>query len=310
MIKISVIIPNFNNGLWLQMCLESVLLQKGEFKKEIIVVDDHSTDESWDILHDFQKKYPKEVFIYRNPSKGGNSARNFGFSKSSGEYIQWLDSDDSLLEGKFSSQLQTFYEEPSTDIVFSDWRMDFYNEEGELFQQEIVYRNRFLDFTSILLHNILWNVPNTYLMKREICHLCVINNGWSESTKVGQDREFFTLAAILGARFSYCKGIFSVYNRWSKQSVSKKYKEKEIAKETLKLNNRFFKLISESNLSKKRMYQDILNAELLNVLYHQPALRIHRRFMPWRVNLSGLNWKLKMISPLIYFYHLFKQESK
>ena len=97
---VSIIIPNYNNVKWLGDCLESCLLQKGEFKLEIIVVDDQSTDESWGILQNYQSEYPLQVFIYKNPEKGGNQARQYGFSKSNGNYIQWLDSDDQLLEGK------------------------------------------------------------------------------------------------------------------------------------------------------------------------------------------------------------------
>lgn len=307
MSKISIIIPNYNNSQWLPKCLDSVLSQEGSFEKEIIVVDDQSTDESWKILQNYQEQHASEIFIYKNPDKGGNNARNFGYSKSSGDFIQWLDSDDMLLQGKFSMQLKSFEDNPLLNIVYSDWRMDIYNEKAELLDQEFVNRQKFDDFTAVLLVNKLWNVPNSYLMKREICDLCIKNNAWSKKTKVGQDREFFTIAAILGGKFGYCKGLFSVYNRWSNESISKKYKEKEIILETIRLNQRFFELISNSNLVNKNKYHSILNAELLSAIFYQPSLSIPRFFPPWQISLKALHWKLKLISPILYIKHLLKK---
>jgi len=43
---------------------------------------------------------------------------------------------------------------------------------------------------------------------------------WNPGTKVGQDREYYTIAAIMGARFCYTPGEFAVYNRWTRTSVS------------------------------------------------------------------------------------------
>ena len=86
--------------------IESCLTQK--YLHEIIIVDDHSTDNSQEILTRLQKQNPEKTKIFKNPGKGGNNARNYGFSKSTGEYIQWLDADDFLLPGKFEHQIQAF----------------------------------------------------------------------------------------------------------------------------------------------------------------------------------------------------------
>ncbi len=136
MSSISVIIPAFNNTKWLPLTLNSCLAQKDHLK-EIIVVDDYSTDDTWGVLHEYQAKYPQTIKIFKNRSKGGNNARNYGFSLSTGEFIQWLDADDQITEGKFAAQLKLFEFDDSVDIVYSDWKLVTYNTSGNVIREEI-----------------------------------------------------------------------------------------------------------------------------------------------------------------------------
>src|SRR5579872_3830113 len=123
--QISVIIPNYQCEKWLSRTIDSCL-QQNEYLKEVIVIDDHSTDQSWNLLSHYQSEYPGIIKIYRNKLKGGNNARNYGFELSEGEFIQWLDADDQLLPGKFAAQLDIFGKHADTDIVYSDWKLDIY----------------------------------------------------------------------------------------------------------------------------------------------------------------------------------------
>jgi len=105
MSDVSIIIPNYNKKIFLDDTLQSCLIQGLNIVKEIIIVDDNSTDDSWDILQRYQKQHPYLIKIYKNPKKGAASARNFGLSKANGKYIQWLDSDDILGKEKINIQL-------------------------------------------------------------------------------------------------------------------------------------------------------------------------------------------------------------
>lgn len=90
--KISVIIPTYNNGKYLQQCLDSVSHQTYR-NLEIIVVDDGSTDDTQEILeHCREKDHRLRVFYQEN--KGVGVARNVGLSMASGDYIAFIDSDD------------------------------------------------------------------------------------------------------------------------------------------------------------------------------------------------------------------------
>ncbi len=97
---VSVIIANFNYGRYLTECIESVLSQTYQ-NIEIFVSDNASTDESWDILTTFDKRFPGKFSIARNNrNKGAQVNYRTWFSQLSSDYRITLTSDD-VLEEKF-----------------------------------------------------------------------------------------------------------------------------------------------------------------------------------------------------------------
>lgn len=92
MIKISVIIPIYNDEEFLRKCLDSVLHQSLK-EIEIICINDGSTDSTSDILEEYQNLW-NNLKIYTQDNKGVSSARNRGISLSRGEYIAFMDGDD------------------------------------------------------------------------------------------------------------------------------------------------------------------------------------------------------------------------
>lgn len=263
MSRVSVIIPSYQCAQWLPATLDSCLEQK-EYLKEIIVVDDHSTDGSWEVLSRYQSLYPDWVKLYPNRAKGGNQARNYGFELSSGEAIQWLDADDQVKKNKFRDQLSVLDKDAAADIVYSDWELLTYDGDGELRRREEKKNKPCEDFLAeLLMEN--WSSPNTYLLRRGIAERLHALQAWNPGTRVGQDREYYTIGAIIGARFCYTPGNFAIYNRWTRTSVSAapadaRYEYQE------KLLNRFETLIAAQetiSAEKKRKYQDIINTHKL-----------------------------------------------
>jgi glycosyltransferase involved in cell wall biosynthesis len=302
--KVSVIIPNFNNEKWLSICIESCLQQEGEFEIEIIIVDDHSTDGSWELLKKYQLENQGVIFIYRNPSKGGNEARNYGFSKSTGNFIQWLDSDDFLLKGKLENQLKYLNADNNVEVVYSDWRMDFY-EEGKKHKEEI-HLSKATDFylEALILED--WQPNLSYLMRRTVAQRLHEKLGWNPKRKVGQDREYFNLAAIYGASFAYVPGLFSVYNRWSTKSVSKiDYHER--LQLSMDLDDRLINEIESqewlSNSQKKRLLA-ILKTYALKSCYYRPNLRILHPLAFGQIQWGVIHYKMRPIIPFIWMYQM------
>lgn len=293
--SVSVIIPNYNNARWLRKCIGSCLIQK-PFLKEIIVVDDHSTDDSWTILEGIKNKFNEYVKIYKNPYKGANNARNFGFEKSTGEYIQWLDSDDEILPRKFENQLEAFVNF-DCDIVYSDWRMDFYENLIFIRSQSIKCEN-YQDYLLELIKDN-WTSSNNYLIKRATTKQLHTIQAWNPKTLVGQDREYFTFAAIFGTNFKYAPGEFAVYNRWSSMTISgMDFDERLELNQILEKN---FRNEIENKFSGRQLnkYLKVLNAHKIKAVFYNRKINFDRNIFPWEIQWKLIHWKMKLFIPYI-----------
>lgn len=294
--KVSVIIPNFNTASWLPQCLDSCLSQN--FLKEIIVVDDGSTDNSWELLKEYTKQYPDIIKKFKNPQKGANAARNFGFEKSSGVYIQWLDSDDFILPGKFEEQIGAL-EITQMDVAYSDWRMDFYEDNIYKHSEPVKY-GPYQDFAEELLKDN-WTSPNNYLLRREVALKVSNGIGWNPETRIAQDREYFSMVALLGAKFVYVPGIYAVYNRWSINTISGMNFALRI-KLTQILENKLREVILESSFDriKKRHYLSIISTHKLKACYYNPKVELDYSISPFDLQWDLFHYKMRMIIPFVY----------
>ena len=118
---VSVIIPVYNAGKYLSKALESVIAERKQGVSEIIVVEDGSSDNSYEIALEFQQQYPDLVHLYRHPdgeNKGAGAARNLGIRKASADLVCFLDADDYWLPGRLDSAIKTFENNPSIDGVY------------------------------------------------------------------------------------------------------------------------------------------------------------------------------------------------
>ena len=102
---LSVIVPVYNSGEYLEECLTSLVLQ-AVFDFEVIIVDSNSSDNSLDIIKKYCELLP-DVFkyIHLDENKGVSVARNIGFKYASGEYIGFVDSDDFIHRNMYGDML-------------------------------------------------------------------------------------------------------------------------------------------------------------------------------------------------------------
>lgn len=122
--KVSVIVPVYNVENYLEKCLDSLVNQTLK-NIEIIVVNDGTKDDSQKIIDRYTKIY-SNIKSYKKENGGISSARNFGISKSSGDYIGFVDSDDYIDK--------TMYEKLYNKIVSEDYDIvlcDLYRVYGE-----------------------------------------------------------------------------------------------------------------------------------------------------------------------------------
>lgn len=114
---VSVVIPVFNRPHEIKEAVMSVLLQTYTHI-EIIIVDDGSTDETSEVLVDLQQRWPKTIIIIQQANKGPGKAREIGTKQAIGEFIQYLDSDDLLLQNKFDEQVKALQQNPEAMICY------------------------------------------------------------------------------------------------------------------------------------------------------------------------------------------------
>lgn len=112
-LTVSVIIPNYNYGRFLSEAINSVLAQTYS-NVEIIVVDDGSTDNSLEILAEYEKKGIK---VIQQKNSGVGAARNAGTDKSSGELIAFLDADDVWFPQKLEKQIERLYSDNEFGLI-------------------------------------------------------------------------------------------------------------------------------------------------------------------------------------------------
>lgn len=119
--KISIIIPFYNQGEYLNDTLLSVYNQT-HINWECILVNDGSNDSSKTIANKWVNKDKRFKYFYIENS-GVSKARNLGLIKASGDYIQFLDSDDYLFPTKLEDSLKLITEDNNLEIVISNFKM-------------------------------------------------------------------------------------------------------------------------------------------------------------------------------------------
>ncbi|MBQ9267430.1 MAG: glycosyltransferase family 2 protein [Clostridia bacterium] len=113
--KVSILIPCYNTEKYLSKCLDTVIAQTYQ-NLEIILLDDGSTDGSFSIMQEYQKKDNRIIVISRE-NKGVAISRNELIEKSTGEYLTFVDSDDYISSDYVSSMMEAI-EETSSDMAF------------------------------------------------------------------------------------------------------------------------------------------------------------------------------------------------
>ncbi len=143
---VSVITPVYNAEKFIKETIESVINQT--YKDwEMILVDDCSTDSSFEIISDYAKKYPNIKVFKNDKNSGPVDTRNFAIEKSSGRYLAMLDSDDLWKPEKLKKQI-SFMEEKNVYFSYSGY--EIINENGKLLKSytpplKATYKNSLLE---------------------------------------------------------------------------------------------------------------------------------------------------------------------
>ena len=218
--KISIIVPIYNARAYLLSCVESILTQEyGDL--EVILVNDGSTDGSEVLCSELAEKDPRILFLTQ-PNRGVSGARNLGLSHATGEYVMFVDSDDTI-EPSFCAGMISAADATNADLVIGGYTEDDgvkrirHGKEEEIRISADELRQ---DFDSYYKKNIL-GCPFSKLYKRER----IADKRFEEGFPMGEDF-LFNLSV-----YEECKDIVFIpvfgyiYNVQNQNSATKKYKK-------------------------------------------------------------------------------------
>jgi glycosyltransferase involved in cell wall biosynthesis len=194
--KVSVIIPVYNQAMYLRQSLASVAMQTYD-AVETIVVDDGSTDDPETVCGDFGVKY------MRQDNKGPAAALNKGLACATGVYFQRLDADDALMPDKIKKCVEAL-EGTCADGVYTDY---FINNE-----RDVTFRGKetpqVISFDSLACNLITPFPPHSLIVK-----MSSINNiRFDERLKYNPDWLFYITLAGYGLKFLRIPERLCVYN--------------------------------------------------------------------------------------------------
>jgi len=191
---VSILIPAYNAEKWIADTIQSAIAQTWP-RKEIIVVDDGSKDRTVEVARCFKEA----VTVVSQENQGAAAARNHAFRISRGDYIQWLDADDLLIEDKIERQLAQV---DSRRILLSGpWAFFYYKTMRARFIPTPLWQD--LSPVEWLLRKMSQNLhmqTATWLTSRELAEAA---GPWNTRMLSDDDGEYFcrVLLASEGTRF-------------------------------------------------------------------------------------------------------------
>jgi glycosyltransferase involved in cell wall biosynthesis len=207
---VSILIPVYNAERWVRQSIESALAQTYP-RKEIIVVDDGSTDGTPALIHSFGEK----IRFCRSVHSGGNVARNLLLEMSNGEWLQYLDADDYLLPGKIAGQVAELKASgDSADIICSPYML---RNEADGDEVPMMFDSPFDPAAEYIRWGRFWT--GAFLMRRSSLREV---GGWKEDQIACQEHELLLRLIRAGKRFGFHNSLSSVYRQHSNATVSKR----------------------------------------------------------------------------------------
>ena len=296
---VSILIPAYNAGEWIADTLRSAIAQTWE-RKEIIVVDDGSTDQTLAIARQFECDWIK-VFTHKNC--GAASTRNKAFSLCTGNYVQWLDADDLLSPDKISLQMRVAQEcEGKRTLFSSGWGEFLYRYDRAEFIQTPLWDD--LTKTEWLARKMGLNhhmQTATWLVTRELTEAA---GPWDTRLLGDDDGEYFcrVLLASDGVRFvPGARVYYRASGSGSLSYVAGSDRKLEAQLCSMKLHIGYLRSLEDSERTRKASVQYLQNwlvnfyPERLDLVQEMQGMAAE---LGGRLEIPRFSWKYQWINAL------------
>jgi glycosyltransferase involved in cell wall biosynthesis len=267
--KVSIIIPTFNRAHLIQETLDSVFDQL-YINWECIIVDDGSFDNSIAIINFYVKKDNRFKLIIRpnHRIKGASTCRNIGVANSTGNFIQFLDSDDLLSPNKISEQIKLLEYCSENVISTCKWgRFSINLKDSNILENLATYETfdnplLFLDALSISKG---YFPPNAYLIKADLVKKVGL---WNEHLTINDDGEFMMRVIANTEKIYFASDAIAYYRHTNTTNLSN-YNNKENVNDAIyswKIVDSYLKIrfkedvISYVEIMKSVLYNNVKNS--------------------------------------------------
>jgi glycosyltransferase involved in cell wall biosynthesis len=255
--KVSVIITTYNRDKLLEKAILSVINQTYQ-NYEIIVIDDASSQNNKLIID----KFPNIIYYKFNKNQGGNICRNKGIELSSGDYIAFLDDDDTWIENKLEKQIK-FMIKNNLDFSYTGRNIikvdDKLNEISRRYSFSTPKYNSLKK--SIMQKNFIGTTSSIMFKKTSL----ILVGGFDKNMPMMQDYELYIRALHKDLKVEGLdEALVNYYIYISKKSVGRNFSKFHIAKNIMIDKFKYFENI---NLLKKTLFKDYLKRNLKLLLY-------------------------------------------
>lgn len=201
--KISIVTPTFNRAHLIEKAISSVIGQS--YKEwELIIVDDGSTDNTNEVI----KKYLDDhrINYYKIPNGGVSGARNFGVSKSGGEFLLFLDSDDEIHQDKLALHMELFANNSDLDVTVSQvlrkkLKTGITKKHTKIKPSKNIQTEFIRKDLAWKIHSPIWK--KDFLLKEK---------GFNEDLRSSEDFEFYARLVLQNPKVGYIPSLLSIIN--------------------------------------------------------------------------------------------------
>jgi glycosyltransferase involved in cell wall biosynthesis len=211
---VSILIPCHNAAPWLAATLASARAQTWP-RREIILVDDGSTDGSLALAHSLAGP---DLRIFTQKNAGQCAALNQGLREARGDYFQYLDADDLLAPEKISHQLALLRPHASDTLATCSWARFTHEPSEARFAPEPIWRDhRPVDWLISswsgggMMHGAAWLIPRNVAERA---------GAWDERLSLINDLDYFTRLVLASRRVVFCPAARTYYRAHQGTSLS------------------------------------------------------------------------------------------
>lgn len=205
--QVSIVVTCYNQAHYLGKAVASVLNQTFA-DLECLIIDDGSTDETQEVAQAWTQTDARVQYFYKD-NGGVSSARNFGFEKAQGEWIQFLDGDDWIHEDKIRFQLECSNSLSCSEntVFYSDYERVFLDQDSNITRREsktVGSLNREQLIHRLLIPDFLAKSPFPTLQQCLLMHRSIFaKKRFDEALRALQDRDFAIDLLVAGVDFVY-----------------------------------------------------------------------------------------------------------